>query len=55
MRSEKSKPILHLTGPREGSPSFDDLMDLYRGLTGKEPTPEQLVEAQGLYATIDQA
>lgn len=52
---EPSKPTLHLTGPREGGPSFDDLMDRYRQLTGNELTPAELAAGQAIYATIEQA
>lgn len=40
------KPELFLVGPSEGGPSLDDLMALFRKLTGREPTEEDLVKAR---------
>jgi len=46
-----AKVALHLTGPSVGSPTLDDLIKLYRSLTGSDPTPEDLAEAQQLLGT----
>lgn len=43
------KPHLYLTGPQDGGPTFDDMMALFRMLTGREPTPEQVAEAKKEY------
>ncbi len=34
---------------------FNDVLALYRALTGKEPTPEDLAAAKTTYATIPHA
>lgn len=42
MKAPKNeKPTLHLTGPAKGPPTVDDIMQLYKDLTGREPTPEE--------------
>jgi hypothetical protein len=38
----KKKPELYLVGPRVGMPSLDDLIELTRRLTGREPTAEEI-------------
>jgi hypothetical protein len=40
------KPILHLTGPREGPPTLADLIALSKSLTGRDPTPEEIEQAK---------
>lgn len=54
MTIEKPKPISYLIGPRKGAPSLDDWMDLYRALTGKEPTSEDRAEAKAIFSQIGQ-
>lgn len=44
--TQKPKPELHLAGPKEGLVTIDDLAKLYRQLTGREPTEEDLKEAE---------
>jgi hypothetical protein len=39
------KPTLHLLDAGDDL-TVEDLVDFYRALTGKEPTPEELQEAQ---------
>lgn len=41
------KPDLHLTGH---GPTLDELIALSRQLTGRDPTPEELAEAQKILA-----
>lgn len=41
-----AKPHLYLTGPTDDGPSFDDLMALFRQLTGKEPTAAEYADAK---------
>jgi hypothetical protein len=43
---------LHLTGPRVGGPSFEDLMALFTSLTGRDPTPVELVTGREEYDSI---
>jgi hypothetical protein len=37
-----TKPELFLTGRRTGGPTADDLLALFRKLTGREPSPEDV-------------
>jgi hypothetical protein len=47
------KGVLYLAdkGP-DGLPTFDGLMELFRKLTGREPTPEEIVAAKQAYQRI---
>ena len=47
MANEKAE--LHLTGLRVGGPSFEDIIALFRSLTGREPMPEDLAKAKAAY------
>jgi hypothetical protein len=40
------KPILYLVGSKDEPPRLDDLLALFRRLTGREPTPEDLAQAK---------
>ena len=40
-------PTLHLTGPRIGPPTLDDLIALAKQLTGRDPTPREIERADG--------
>ena len=40
------KPILHLTGPRTGLPTLDDLIALARALSGRDPTQAEIEAAR---------
>lgn len=46
MAEAQKKPELHLAGPR---PSFDDMMKLYKKLTGREPTAQEMQEARKVW------
>jgi hypothetical protein len=46
--AETKKAELYLTGPREAAPTVDDLVALFRRLTGKEPTAEEVAAAQAV-------
>jgi hypothetical protein len=39
-------PTLHLTGPRTGGPTLDDLIALAVALTGRAPTAEEIEHAR---------
>ncbi|MEO7033108.1 MAG: hypothetical protein ABI548_04655 [Polyangiaceae bacterium] len=41
---------LHLTGPQKGPPSADDILQLYRNLTGREPTVAEATEVRAMIA-----
>lgn len=40
------KPHLFLTGPRTGAPTLKDLLALFRQMTGREPTPTEIADAE---------
>ena len=46
LKAMRPKPILHLTGPRVGPPSLDDLIKLATALTGRQPTEAEIARAQ---------
>jgi hypothetical protein len=48
-----TKPTLLLVGPKDGMVSLDDLIVLFEQLTGKDPTPEDVEEAEAIFATCD--
>ena len=52
MSNEKKKAELNLTGPSKGGPSLDDLTALFRGLTGREPSEQDLAEARAVLESI---
>ncbi len=39
-----SKPSLNITGQHEGPPSVDDLIALFKKLTGREPDPADVAD-----------
>jgi hypothetical protein len=39
---------LYLTGQRNGAPTLDDITALFRKLTGREPTPEDVATSKAL-------
>lgn len=41
-----AKAELHLVGQTVGPPTFEDLVSLFKSLTGRDPTPEELAEAR---------
>jgi hypothetical protein len=45
--SQATKPALYLAGWNEGILTLDDLIALYKKVTGKDPTPGDLEEARG--------
>ena len=49
MADEQRKTDYFLTAPRVGGLSYDQLMALFRTVTGREPTPEDLAEAEAEY------
>jgi hypothetical protein len=50
------QPItLHLTGPRVGGPTLDDLIKLAMALTGRPPTAEEIERARRLLAARSRA
>ena len=44
------KPELHLAGPRVGGPSVEDILRLFKNLTGKEPTAEDVEKVRARLA-----
>ena len=40
----KEKPRYYVANPR--TLTFDDVMEMFRQLTGREPTPEEIEEAR---------
>ena len=54
MATKEPKRISYLIGPREGGPSFEDLIALYRAITGREPTEQDRADAAAIIGTIDQ-
>ena len=43
---QPTPPNLTLIGSREGLPALDDVIALYKHLTGKDPSPEELASAK---------
>lgn len=41
-----TKPELTLVGPSKGAPDLQDIIELYRKLTGKEPTAQDIEDAK---------
>jgi hypothetical protein len=46
--TDSKKPALYLTGPSKGPPTIDDITALYKSLTGRDPTPEELAESKAM-------
>ncbi len=40
--ASSAKPELHIVGPSKGAPTSEDIGALYKSLTGKDATPEEL-------------
>jgi len=45
-----TKPELYLTGPRTGGPTVDDILRLFKRLTGRDADPEDVAAVK---ATLD--
>lgn len=43
------KPTLTLTGPKDVGPTPDDLIALYRKLTGRDPSPDDIADLRKKY------
>jgi hypothetical protein len=50
--SESNKPELHLLHPDEIT--FENLLEMFRDLTGREPTPEEVEEARAEWDSEDE-
>ena len=44
------KPSLYLVGSGDGPPTADDILALFRAVTGREPTPEDEAKARAIMA-----
>ncbi len=49
MSTEKQTVKLHLAGPAAGKPTLKDVLALFKKLTGREPTPDEVKEAQAAW------
>jgi hypothetical protein len=55
MSKPPEKPILFITGHKDGSPTLDQLIALTRQLTGRDPTPQEVKEARQTLLTSSRA
>jgi hypothetical protein len=44
------KPALTLVGPRVGGPTIQDIVALFKSLTGREPEPADVEKAKAILA-----
>jgi len=44
--AKKKQPALYLAGPKKGLPSFEEVLDLFRAVAGREPTPQEVADAK---------
>lgn len=52
--AETTKPALNLVGPQDGLVTLEDLAAMYKQLTGKDPTPEDLDAAKAVLDAPDE-
>jgi hypothetical protein len=50
-QQRNDKPTLHLLHPQEIT--FENIMEMFRKLTGREPTPEEVEEARAEWEADD--
>ena len=55
MKTKPQKPQLILTGSENSAPTLDDLIKLTKALTGRDPTPEEIADAQAILNKPDEA
>ena len=54
VKRKPKKPQLTIVGSENDTPTLDDLITLTKALTGRDPTPEEIADAQAILDEPDE-